>query len=230
MGRSASVLSKYKSYSKLKACVWKWFRSRAGDTSLRPATKLVLWAICERHRIDTFSSHDAYVYYGKMTGLNRRTVGRCVDELVDAGILWIAVEGERRIVKQAKPGVRASVLSKYKSYSKLKACVWKWFRSRAGDTSLRPATKLVLWAICERHRIDTFSSHDAYVYYGKMTGLNRRTVGRCVDELVDAGILWIAVEGERRIVKQAKPGVRKHLLLVGLGVVMVEELAEQGDR
>jgi len=63
-----------------------------------------------------------------------------------------------------------------------------------------------------------------------MTGLNRRTVGRCVDELVAAGILWIAVEGERRIVKQAKPGVRKHLLLVGLGVVMVEELAEQGDR
>jgi hypothetical protein len=51
-----------------------------------------------------------------------------------------------------------------------------------------------------------------------------------VDELVDAGILWIAVEGERRIVKQAKPGVRKHLLLVGLGVVMIEELSEQGDR
>jgi hypothetical protein len=51
-----------------------------------------------------------------------------------------------------------------------------------------------------------------------------------VDELVEAGILWIAVEGERRIVKQAKPGVRKHLLLVGLGVVMIEELSEQGDR
>ena len=133
--------------------------------------------------------------------------------------------------KESESGcVRASVLSKYKSYSKLKACVWKWFRSRAGDTSLRPATKLVLWSICERHRILSCSSHDAYVYYGKMTGLNRRTVGRCVDELVEAGILWIAVEGERRIVKRAKPGVRKHLLLVGLGQIMIEELSEQGDR
>ncbi len=132
---------------------------------------------------------------------------------------------------ESKSGcVRASVRAKFKSFSKMRACVWKWFRSRAGDTSLRPATKLVLWAICERHRILSCSSHDAYVYYGKMTGLNRRTVGRCVDELVDAGILWIAVEGERRIVKQAKPGVRKHLLLVGLGQVMIEELSEQGDR
>jgi hypothetical protein len=126
--------------------------------------------------------------------------------------------------------VRASVLSKYKNYSQLKSCVWKWFRSRAGDTSLRPATKLVLWSICERHRILSCSSHDAYIYYGKMTGLNRRTVGRCVDELVEAGILWIAVEGERRIVKQAKPGVRKHLLLVGLGKIMIEELSETGGR
>ena len=66
--------------------------------------------------------------------------------------------------------VRASVLSKYKNYSQLKSCVWKWFRSRAGDTSLR------------------------------------------------------------RIVKQAKPGVHKHLLLVGLGVVMIEELPESGGR
>jgi len=131
---------------------------------------------------------------------------------------------------ESKSGcVRASVRAKFKSFSKMRACVWKWFRSRAGDRTLSPACKLTLWAICERFRVETFSSHDAYSYYAKMTGLSSKTVGRCVSELVRAEILWIAVEGEKRILKTAKPGVRKHLLFVGLGKLLVEELSRASD-
>ncbi len=92
---------------------------------------------------------------------------------------------------------------------------------------LSPACKLTLWAICERFRIETFSSHDAYSYYAKMIGLSSKTVGRSVNELVRNKILWIAVEGEKKIVKNAVPGMRKHLLLVGLGKVMIDELDNQ---
>tara|TARA_Y100001938_G_C7942470_1_gene354997 strand:+ start:45 stop:491 length:447 start_codon:yes stop_codon:yes gene_type:complete len=122
--------------------------------------------------------------------------------------------------------VRASVRDKFKNYSKMRGCVWQWFRSRAGNKKLSPASKLCLWAVCERFRWETFSSHDAYRYYGAMTGLSAKTVGRCVTELVKDKYLWVAVEGERRLLSKAIPGVRKHLLLVGLGSIMIKELKD----
>lgn len=122
--------------------------------------------------------------------------------------------------------VRKSVRERYKNFSKMRQVVWKWYRSRAGDTKLSPASKLTLWAICERFRVETFSSHDAYKYYAKMTGLSNKTVGRCVSELIERGVLWCAKENERVLLKKAAPGVRKHLLLVGLGYLLVVELRE----
>ena len=116
--------------------------------------------------------------------------------------------------------VRASVANKM-NYSQLKQAVWKWYRKHAGRSDLTIASKLVLWAICERYRM-TYSSHDAYVYYGKMTGLTRKTVGRAVQELVDKEVIWIAKEGERTLLKKVKAGVRKHILLVGLGVMLAD--------
>ena len=104
--------------------------------------------------------------------------------------------------------------------------MWKWFRTHAGDRTLSPGSKLTLWAICERYRAETMSSHDAYAYYAKMIGLSRNSVGACVSELVDKNILWIALENERTLVRKAKAGVRKHILLVGLGVVMIEQMHE----
>lgn len=122
--------------------------------------------------------------------------------------------------------LRASVVAKYRNFSKMRVCVWKWFRTHAGRKDLTPGSKIVLWSICERYRAETMSSHDAYAYYAKMVGLSRNTVGACVSELVDRGILWIALENERTLVRKAKAGVRKHILLVGLGVVMIEQMHE----
>ena len=119
---------------------------------------------------------------------------------------------------ESKSGcVRASVRAKFKSFSKMRACVWKWFRSRAGDRTLSPACKLTLWAICERFRVETFSSHDAYSYYAKMIGMNRRSVGRAVSALAEKGLIRVALEEERKLVEKAIAGKRKHILLVGLG-------------
>ncbi len=114
-------------------------------------------------------------------------------------------------------------------FSRVRGVVWAWFRRECGRTDLSVSAKLIMWAVCERWRYETWSSHDAISYYAKMTGLSSKTVGRCVSELVRADILWIAVEGEKRILKTAKPGVRKHLLFVGLGKLLVEELSRAND-
>lgn len=116
--------------------------------------------------------------------------------------------------------VRASVANKL-NYSQLKQTVWKWYRMHAGRSDLTIASKLVLWAICERYRM-TYSSRDAYSYYAKMTGLSRKTVGRAIQELLDKDVIWIAKEGERVLLRKITSGVRKHILLVGLGVMLAD--------
>jgi hypothetical protein len=98
----------------------------------------------------------------------------------------------------------------------MRQVVWKWYRSRAGDNQLSPASKLTLWAICERFRVETFSSHDAYSYYAKMTGVNRKTAGRGVGELIDQEIIWCVLEGEQKRLRRSQAKGRKHFLLVGL--------------
>tara|TARA_Y100000361_G_C11125638_1_gene325755 strand:- start:929 stop:1099 length:171 start_codon:yes stop_codon:yes gene_type:complete len=50
-----------------------------------------------------------------------------------------------------------------------------------------------------------------------MIGLERRTVGRAITELIEKNVLWCVLENEKRMIKKAEAGKRKHLLLVGLG-------------
>jgi hypothetical protein len=50
-----------------------------------------------------------------------------------------------------------------------------------------------------------------------MVGLERRSVGRAISEMVEMNILWCVLENEKRKVIKAEAGKRKHLLLVGLG-------------
>lgn len=118
--------------------------------------------------------------------------------------------------------VRTSVRERYKSYNDLRRVLWKWYRVRAGYKHLSASAKLVLYAVVERFRWETWSSHDAYRYYAKMTGLTPKTVGRCVDELVADKILVIAVEGEHKLLKKARSGVRKHLLLRQVSTLLGE--------
>lgn len=131
---------------------------------------------------------------------------------------WIqsgVIEDEKRSAL-----VRRSCVDKL-NYSQLKQTVWKWYRMHAGRSDLTIASKLVLWAICERYRM-TYSSRDAYSYYAKMTGLSRKTVGRAIQELLDKDVIWIAKEGERVLLRKITSGVRKHILLVGLGVMLAD--------
>jgi hypothetical protein len=51
-----------------------------------------------------------------------------------------------------------------------------------------------------------------------MTGLDRRSVSNAIHALAseEKNIIWIASEGERLLMRKAKRGYKKHLLLVGL--------------
>jgi hypothetical protein len=81
---------------------------------------------------------------------------------------------------------------------------------------LSVGAKLMLWALCERWRYETWSSHDAISYYAKMTGVNRKTAGRGVGELIDQEIIWCVLEGEQKRLRRSQAKGRKHFLLVGL--------------
>ena len=76
--------------------------------------------------------------------------------------------------------------------------------------------KLMLWSLCERWRYETWSSHDAISYYCKMTGVNRKTAGRGVAELIDKEVIWCVLEGEQKRLRRSQAKGRKHFLLVGL--------------
>jgi DNA-binding MarR family transcriptional regulator len=67
------------------------------------------------------------------------------------------------------------------------------------------------------------SCRDAFSYLAKMTGLTPKTVGKAIQSLVDKEVIWLAVEGERVLLRKARRNGRKHILLIGLGVAMVEE-------
>ena len=74
----------------------------------------------------------------------------------------------------------------------------------------------MLWSLCERWRYETWSSHDAISYYCKMTGVNRKTAGRGVAELIDKEVIWCVLEGEQKRLRRSQAKGRKHFLLVGL--------------
>jgi len=104
----------------------------------------------------------------------------------------------------------------FRDYSKLKKEIWNLYRTHAGREDLSPVAKLLLWSVCERYRWQTWSSHDAISYYCKMTGVNRKTAGRGVAELIDKEVIWCVLEGKPGRLRRSQARGRKHFLLAGL--------------
>ncbi len=62
----------------------------------------------------------------------------------------------------------------------------------------------------------------AFIYYVKMTAVNRKSVGKAIAELSDAGLIWIVLEGEPKRLKKSQSGGKKHFILVGLADLVRE--------
>lgn len=113
--------------------------------------------------------------------------------------------------------IQLRFVDEYRDWRILRKHIWNIYRRHAGRKDINAAATLTLWAVCERYRHSSFSSRDAYSYYAKMIGVERRTVGRAITELIEKNVLWCVLENEKRLIKKAEAGKRKHLLLVGLG-------------
>ena len=139
---------------------------------------------------------------------------------------WLVVEP---IEKPESSGlITYGVAMKYKSYSKLKQVVWKWYKKHLGSSEIKAREKLVLFALCERYSAQDYSSHDAVSYLALMVGMNRHTVSKGIQNLMDQNIIWCAIDGERKVYRKLKRGVQhKHFLLVGLGVMLERESQEE---
>ena len=137
--------------------------------------------------------------------------------------VWWIVAGEVED-PQHSGLVRLSVARACKdNFAQLRQRVWKWYREQAGRVELNAGAKLVLWAMVERYRYETMSSHDAVSYYARMVGMNRKSVGRAVQELIEHNIIWCVLEDEKVRLRRSKAGGRKHFLLVGLGDLLIKE-------
>ena len=58
-------------------------------------------------------------------------------------------------------------------------------------------------------------------------GISRRIFSKGMGELSEAGVIWIAVEGEERLAFKKLPQqvrVKKHILLVGLNHILFLDL------
>ena len=87
---------------------------------------------------------------------------------------------------------------------------------------------LVLFAVCERSFAQYYSSHDSVSYLALMVGMNRHTVSKVIQYLMDQNFIWCAIDGERKVYRKLKRGVQhKHFLLVGLGVKLERESPEE---
>ena len=125
--------------------------------------------------------------------------------------------------EQASGCVRYAV-SQY-SYSKVKQAVWRIYRLNLDRKDLNASDKVVLYCLCERYRVQSMSSTDAVGYLSKMCGMNRTTVGKSIQRLVDAGLIWIVEEGEARKAHkrlEARKYFKKHFLIVGLSYMLAE--------
>ena len=109
------------------------------------------------------------------------------------------------------------------NYMKMRSCVWKIYRRECGREDLSVSAKLLLWAVCERYRFETFSSHDAVSYYCKMIGVSRRTAGRAMKELIESEVVWCVLEGVEGRLRKSQASGKKHYLLVGLACEIVRE-------
>ena len=112
--------------------------------------------------------------------------------------------------------VRRAFVSDSKNFTFVRGEVWRWFRHQVGREDLSTGSKLLLWAMCERWRWETCSSHDAIDYYALMTGVSRKTISRGVRELVEKNIVWLVLEDDRVRLKKSQTSGKKHFLLVGL--------------
>ena len=136
---------------------------------------------------------------------------------------WIESGGGVPSAEQASGCVRYAV-SQY-SYSKVKQAVWRIYRLNLDRKDLNASDKVVLYCLCERYRVQSMSSTDAVGYLSKMCGMNRTTVGKSTQRLVDAGLIWIVEEGEVRKAHkrlEARKYFKKHFLLVGLSYMLAE--------
>lgn len=109
------------------------------------------------------------------------------------------------------------------NYMKMRSCVWKIYRRECGREDLSVSAKLLLWAVCERYRFETFSSHDAVSYYCKMIGVSRRTAGRAMKELIESEVVWCVLEGVEGRLRKSQASGKKHYLLVGLAYEIFKE-------
>ena len=138
---------------------------------------------------------------------------------------WVSPE----IVPKESGIINLGVATKFKDYGKLKANIWKWYRSQVNRKDISSRNKLILWALAERYRGQSFSVWDSYTYLAMTVGLSRRTFSKGMSELSEQGIIWIAVEGKERLAMKKLPQqvrVKKHILLVGLNNVLFESLQE----
>ena len=71
------------------------------DLSAR--NKLILWSLAERFRGQSFSVWDSYTYLAMTIGISRRIFSKGMGELSEAGVIWIAVEGEERLAFKKLP-------------------------------------------------------------------------------------------------------------------------------
>jgi len=136
---------------------------------------------------------------------------------------WIESGGGVPSAEQASGCVRYAV-SQY-SYSKVKQAVWRIYRLNLDRKDINASDKVVLYCLCERYRVQSMSSTDAVGYLSKMCGMNRTTVGKSIQRLVDAGLIWIVEEGEVRKAHkrlEARKYFKKHFLLVGLSYMLAE--------
>ena len=135
---------------------------------------------------------------------------------IDKAYWWITAHSEsERGEKTAL--IPIALARKESDFSRVRQIVWHWYRSEvAGNEALSMTARFVGWALCERWRYETWSSHDAISYYAKMTGVNRKTSGRAMTELIEKEIIWCVLEGEQKRLRKSQPGGKKHFLLVGL--------------
>jgi len=131
------------------------------------------------------------------------------------------------------PYINLATALKFTNYTKLKAVIWSWFRSKLDRKDLGSREKIILWIICERVKGVSFSCWDSYIYLGKATGMNRKTVAMAVNNLSKAGLIVIAVEGSTPRAKkklEAQKRFKKHILLVGIGYALDKKLEADKEK
>ena len=128
---------------------------------------------------------------------------------------WVqvgAAEGGMLNLRAVKQGT--------KDFKQGRQILWRWFRQQLNRPGLRTTSKLLLWAVVERYRFETMSSHDAVSYYAKMVGLNRKSAGSAIQNLLDENVLWLVLEEEGKRLLKNQCGGRRHYLPVGFGAMI----------